>query len=386
MALRIIRQFLRDRRTLALVFVVPVIVFTLFGILFKSESSDIRIGVIDNDAGARRTIMQPPSGFPPIPVMKKIKIKVAEKFIEALKESKEFEILSFRDGKPEDVIKENGLDGLLIFSKDFSRDVVQGRGLKLRLIIEGSSYSKKTILEKQFDKYFSKMTPIFLIKDTPLETDLPVNIETSYIYGGKKFTNIDYFSPVFIAFFVFFLTFLLTIISFLRERAYGTMERLFVSPLKKIELILGYSLGFSIFALAQSSLVLLFTLYVLQIHHIGNIYILFALIILLAIGAVNMGILLSFFAKNELQAVQFIPIVIVPQVFLAGIIWPIKDMPKFLQPISYILPLTYANSAIQGVMIKGFGLYNVAFEISALIIFALLMMVLSSLVLKRQVG
>ena len=135
MALRIIRQFLRDRRTLALVFVVPVIVFTLFGILFKSESSDIRIGVIDNDAGARRTIMQPPSGFPPIPVMKKIKIKVAEKFIEALKESKEFEILSFRDGKPEDVIKENGLDGLLIFSKDFSRDVVQGRGLKLRLII-----------------------------------------------------------------------------------------------------------------------------------------------------------------------------------------------------------------------------------------------------------
>ncbi|OIO03575.1 hypothetical protein COY52_11600 [Candidatus Desantisbacteria bacterium CG_4_10_14_0_8_um_filter_48_22] len=386
MALRIIRQFLRDKRTLALVFIVPIVVFTLFGILFKTESANIRVGVINSDKGAERTIVEPPRTFPPIPVIKKVKINVGQKFVEGLKENGGFDIIELAGGDTEKVIRENRLDGLLLFAEDFSGNIIDGKGIRFGLVIEGTSYSKKVVLENQFEKFFSKTIPGLLIQGTPLETNLKVEIDTRYVYGGKKFTNIDYFSPVFIAFFVFFLTFLLTIISFLRERAYGTMERLFASPLTKMELILGYSLGFSIFALAQSALVLFFTLYVLKINYMGSIYLLFALNAIFAVGAVNMGILLSFFAKNELQAVQFIPIVIVPQVFLSGLIWPIRDLPGYLKPLSYIMPLTYASSAIEGVMIKGFGLGQIGFEFVMLILFAFLMMLLGSLVLKRRVA
>jgi len=330
--------------------------------------------------------VEPPRTFPPIPVIKKVKINVGQKFVEGLKENGGFDIIELAGGDTEKVIRENRLDGLLLFAEDFSGNIIDGKGIRFGLVIEGTSYSKKVVLENQFEKFFSKTIPGLLIQGTPLETNLKVEIDTRYVYGGKKFTNIDYFSPVFIAFFVFFLTFLLTIISFLRERAYGTMERLFASPLTKMELILGYSLGFSIFALAQSALVLFFTLYVLKINYMGSIYLLFALNAIFAVGAVNMGILLSFFAKNELQAVQFIPIVIVPQVFLSGLIWPIRDLPGYLKPLSYIMPLTYASSAIEGVMIKGFGLGQIGFEFVMLILFAFLMMLLGSLVLKRRVA
>jgi ABC-2 type transport system permease protein len=142
-------------------------------------------------------------------------------------------------------------------------------------------------------------------------------------------------------------------VSFLRERSQGTLERLMASPLRRGEIVVGYMLGFTILALVQAVEVLLFSLYVLKVHNQGNVLLIFGFEVLMALSAVNLGIFLSMFARTEFQAVQFIPLVIVPQVLLCGILFPVSTEPKVLQYISDVLPLTYAVNGLRDVMLKG---------------------------------
>src|SRR5438128_2673876 len=173
--------------------------------------------------------------------------------------------------------------------------------------------------------------------------------------GGDvpSFDTLDYFGAAFIGLVVFFLVFVITAVAFLRERGQGTLERLMASPLRRAEIVLGYMLGFTVLALVQSAEVLAFSLLVLHVHNVGNVALIFLLEALMAIAAVNLGIFLSMFARTEFQAVQFIPLVIVPQLLLPGIIFPISTEPGPLQALSRVLPLTYAVEGLRNIMIKG---------------------------------
>jgi ABC-2 type transport system permease protein len=213
-----------------------------------------------------------------------------------------------------------------------------------------------------------------------------VRLQPDLLYGSTDLKSLDYFAPVLIGFFAFFLIFLLTCVSFLRERTLGTMERLAASPVTRGEVVVGYMLGFGLFALVQSAIIVLFTAYVLQVHYSGNLAWVFLVTLILAIGAVNLGIFLSSFARTELQAVQFIPLVIVPQGLLSGLLWPVKAMPDWLQVVARALPLTYANEALTNIMIRGKGLAETALQIGVLLLFAALMVVLASLTLRREVA
>jgi ABC-2 type transport system permease protein len=211
-----------------------------------------------------------------------------------------------------------------------------------------------------------------------------VEFETRYIYGGEEYDFLDSFAPVYIAFFAFFFVFMLTGVSFLRERSQGTMERLLATPVGRGEIVLGYMLGFGLFALVQSAVVLFFTIYVLRIHHAGNLGLAFLVEALLTVGAVNLGIFLSTYARTELQVVQFIPIVIVPQVLLSGIILPVDSLPRLLRIMASLMPLTYANRAMTDVMIRGLGFLDVVAELAVLLGFALAALLLSALSIRRQ--
>jgi ABC-2 type transport system permease protein len=136
----------------------------------------------------------------------------------------------------------------------------------------------------------------------------------------------------------------------------------------------------------QSLLILLFIILVLRVHYSGNLALIFLVSALLTIGSVNLGLFLSTFAHNEFQIVQFVPLVLGIQIFLSGIFWPIAQLPAALRPISYILPLTYANDALRGVMLKNSNIGDISVQLTALLIFALLMVILSSLTMRRQIA
>jgi ABC-2 type transport system permease protein len=180
-----------------------------------------------------------------------------------------------------------------------------------------------------------------------------LHVHVTYLYGGPQLDTLDYFGSAYIGLVVFFLVFVITSVSFLRERSQGTLERLMASPVRRGEIVLGYMLGFGVLALLQSAEVLVFCLAVLKIHNSGNALLIFLIEMLVAVAAVNLGIFLSVFARTEFQAVQFIPLVVAPQFLLSGVILPVSGEPGWLQKVSDVLPLTYAVDGLRDVMVKG---------------------------------
>ena len=194
---------------------------------------------------------------------------------------------------------------------------------------------------------------------------------------------LNYIAPALLATLALFFGFLLTGISFLRERSQGTMERLMASPVSRIDIVLGYILGFSLFAVAQSLIILLFTIFVLQVQYQGALWQIFVFLIIITVMALNLGLFASTFARTEFQVVQFIPLVIVPQVLLGGIFWPVEQMPTYLEYIAKVLPLTYAVDGLKGIMLQGQTLLGVSLDLGVLVAFAIALSVLGAVALRR---
>jgi ABC-2 type transport system permease protein len=197
---------------------------------------------------------------------------------------------------------------------------------------------------------------------------------------------LDRIAPALLATMVLFFSFLLTGISFLRERSQGTMERLMASPVSRLDVVLGYLFGFFIFALAQTLIILLFTIYVLDVNYYGDLWQIFVFQVIIIAGAVNLGIFTSTFARNEFQMVQFIPLILFPQIFLCGVIWPVEQMPEYLQWIGKFMPLKYGVDGLRDIMLSGMSLIDVWFELLVLVGFAVVTSVLATLTLRRGVG
>jgi ABC-2 type transport system permease protein len=136
----------------------------------------------------------------------------------------------------------------------------------------------------------------------------------------------------------------------------------------------------------QVGIILFFTVWVLKIHYLGSLALLFLIVALLAIVGVSMGILASVFARTEFQVIQFIPLLIIPQALLSGLFWAVEEMPGYLQPLAYIMPLTYANRALRDVMLKGWGLAEIWPNLLILSGFALLFIALGALLTRREVA
>jgi ABC-2 type transport system permease protein len=137
-------------------------------------------------------------------------------------------------------------------------------------------------------------------------------------------------------------------------------------------------LGFLVFGLLQGVITLLFTVFVLNIHYAGDLLNIFIVEGLLVVLSVNLGILFSTFAQNEFQVLQFIPLIVVSQGLLGGVVWQVEDMPGWLQPVSRVMPLTYATEALRDVMIKGESLVDVANLLLILVAFAAGVIVLAA--------
>jgi ABC-2 type transport system permease protein len=194
---------------------------------------------------------------------------------------------------------------------------------------------------------------------------------------------LDRVAPALMAVFAMFFTFILTGVSFLRERSQGTLERLLTTPIGRGDILVGYLLGFLIFAAIQSVGILLFTILALQVSYQGDLWQIFVLLMVLTVVAVNLGIFISTFARNEFQVVQFIPIVLAPQIFLSGVILPVEQMPGYFQAIARVLPLRYAVDGLSGIMLEGQGLGDVGMELAVLCTFAIILMSLAAMTVRR---
>lgn len=190
-------------------------------------------------------------------------------------------------------------------------------------------------------------------------------------------------APALIATMAMFFVFVLTGISFLRERSQGTLERLLSTAVTRSDLLVGYLAGFLMFALVQPIIILIYTLFVVGVDYSGQLWDIIVILLIVTITSVSMGIFVSTFARNEFQVVQFIPLLIAPQIFLSGVILPTSQLPGYFQGLSGALPLTYANRALRDIMIRGSSLTDVSTEILVLGAFAVGMLIAAASTVRK---
>jgi ABC-2 type transport system permease protein len=363
LAARIVRQFIRDRRTLALLFIAPLLIMTLLNFVLSDSASSMTLGIVPPDGPAGALLVR----------------QLQEDTRQGLAS---ITIKTIARDQIDTALKNGDADGILIFPPVTASSGLSNPALTLRL--EGSEPATAVELRTLAEQLVAGLAAQSSASTLAPTTGLTPALNVTYLYGGPQYTETDALAPLFIGLFAFFFVFLLTSVSFLRERSQGTIERLMVSPLSRSELVLGYVLGFTLFALMQSLIILLFVVYVLRVHYAGNLELLFLVTLVLTLGAVNMGIFASAFARNELQVIQFIPLFLVPQVLLGGLFFPVQTLPVVLKQLAYVMPLTYANIALKDIMLKGFGFNQIWPELLFLVGFAALMVLAAALSLRNE--
>ena len=353
---RLLQQFRRDRRTLALLFLAPLLILSLLGYLLRGGGGVPAMGVVNEDNGPLGGIV-----------------------VSQVEHSTTVSATTMSQNDAEIKLRNGDVAGYIVLPPEFSAQAQQARVVAPEVRLEGSQPGLSGSILQAVSQSFTALAGTAGVRFAP---------KVTYLYGGPSFDTLDYFGAAFIGLVVFFLVFVITAVSFLRERGQGTLERLMASPLRRPEIVLGYMVGFTVLALIQAAEVLAFSLLVLHVHNSGNVALIFILEALMAIAAVNLGIFLSMFARTEFQAVQFIPLVIVPQVFLAGIIFPVSTEPGPLQVLSHVLPLTYAVEGMRNIMVKGadLGWSSLQLDFGVVLGFAVLVILAGATTLRRQVA
>lgn len=170
----------------------------------------------------------------------------------------------------------------------------------------------------------------------------------AWLFSGSEGVFDRIGGPI-LAIFPFILMFLITSVTTLRERRSGTLERLMTSPLGKGDFILGYALVFGLVAVIQGVVTVGFSVIVCDLHVEGPLWLLVCVGVIDGMLGTVLGLLASAFARTEFQAVQFMPLIVFPQLILSGVFMPRDQMPSVLTAISDWLPLTYAVEAVNAV-------------------------------------
>ena len=326
---RIALQIFNDKRSLALILLVPVFIITLIYLLLGESSYKASIAE---------------SGLPS-PIVEKLEAQ-----------NLTVSTLSVDDGKQQ--LKDGSIDAL----------IYQENG-EIHLLFKTYDSVKTGIVQKSVASAMQAMSP-------------GSAITTEYLFGKTSANMFDSLGYVMLGIVSFFIIFIIAGISFVRERTNQTMERLMMTPVRRWQVVLGYTLGFGFFATLQSIILLTYGIWVLNMTVLGSAITSGLIMILLAMSAVCIGAFFSIFSNNEFQMMQFIPVVIIPQIFFSGII-SLDTLPYHLGLLSKIMPVYYACSALKTVMITGGGFANIWQDLLALFAFILLFFFMNILALKK---
>lgn len=360
---RLLAGFRHDKRTLGILFMVPLIMLGLFALLLRHDPIPVPIAVVNEDAGP-----------------------LGDAIVSQLKGSERLTVSEPGAAAAREDLEDGTTSAAIILPADLSATAASGGALKPEVLLRGTDPNASAVALQGIQQAI--LAALGSQAGSGGVHPPSVSLQVSYRYGGASLDGLDLLGGPFVGLVVFFLVYVVTSISFLRERSLGTLERLMASPLRRSEIVVGYMLGFSAVAVVQSVEVLVFSLWVLNIYNAGSVALIFGIELLLALSAVNLGIFLSTFARSEFEAVQFIPAVIAPQMLLSGVIVPVASEPGWLQVVSNVLPLTYAVNGLRSVMLEGAGLGSstVLLDVAVLAVFCVATILAAAATLRRTVA
>lgn len=380
---KVITELIRDKRSLALMFIAPLLILWLMNVMF-SASSDVTITL--GTSGVKAGLVKKLDKVSGVSVKKYPNVSSAKR--------------ALKKGQADSIIVKDGSRYVVTHANtDSSKTLLAKNALKAALIKQQTSQAKEQgqkmqkLLKKQQAAIAKLTTALAKVTGQKAATvkaknkqetasASSVKIVNHYQYGDKDTGYFAKIAPVLMAFFIFFFVFLISGMALLGERTSGTLDRLLATPVKRSDIVFGYLLGYGLLGFLQAVVICLAGIYILNIEIVGSLAAVVTVCVLFAFVALAFGLLLSTFAESEFQMMQFIPLIVVPQVFFSGIV-PLSSMAGWVQALGKILPLTYAGDAMTGIIMKGQSLAQVSGDLAALVIFLLVVTSLNILGLKR---
>ncbi|RSI20617.1 Inner membrane transport permease YbhR [Streptococcus sanguinis] len=350
-AKKVIKELLRDKRTLALMFIAPVFIMWLMNLMF-SASTTVNVKLATQDLPTGLVTKMDELDHVDVEIYQGL-----DQAKEALVNEKVDAVISYKDG-------EYQVD---YANTDASKTSMIRQVLRTSIVNEGTNQLLSRVKQA--------------LPQLKLDAKAP-EIKESYQYGDENTGFFASMIPILIGFVVFFFVFLISGMALLKERTSGTLDRLLATPVKRSEIVYGYMLSYGIIAIFQTAVVVLAAIWLLDVEVVGSILNVIIVNVVLALVALAFGILLSTLAKSEFQMMQFIPLVIMPQLFFSGII-PLSSMGEWAPTVGKFLPLTYSGDAISQIILYGHNLGDILSNLSVLMVFLIILTILNIVGLRR---
>jgi ABC-2 type transport system permease protein len=387
----------QDPRTLILIVLTPLLFVLLYGYSFSSgRPTHLKVAVVNEDSGLASVRTAELGRIT-------LTLSLGAKLVQSLDRELFDVVLHDKPDKIQEEVKAGKYWAGLVLPKSFShalanealrergpqKTTYQGRSVELlppetaegplaTLYLDDSS---PVVTSSVALSLYEALTRLVAEQQATPTLNDPLDVHT--LYGGKV-SALDYTAPGVIGFAMTLITIMLTVISIVRERASGTLTRTLVAPVRPWEVSLGYTLAFALVSLLQLGELFLVSHLLFHIRFAGSPLLVLLIVFVYAIGLQGIATLLSTIARNEFQAMQFILVLLIPSLMISGVFWPIDAMPTNIRLLAWCSPLTYANSALREVMLRGRGISGVALELGVLAGFALLMLLLGVRSMRRQ--
>lgn len=361
-ARKVLRGVRRDRRSIVLMVVAPLLAMAIFGYVFGAEIQHVPVAVVNEDQGTG-----------------------AQAVLSAVNTTT-LDLRSFSSWSAAKGAVANGtVHAALFFPANFTADSSPGmspagqpippKGAHLVVDVDGSNQRIATTILHEVGSALTKAL-------SSRQGGSPVHVDTSYAYAANA-QYIDFFVPGILVFAALLFTMLLTLLAFVGERTSGTLDRLFVTPVSAGDVVGGYALAFGVVGIVQGSILLGVALYLFHVLVVGSLLLVYAVVLLTVFMSISLGILLSSLADRESQAVQIFPPVVLLTFLLSGIFVPVEELPRWIQPLAYVFPPTYGVLALRDVMLRGWGLDRVGAYVAILLAFVAGFLVVATLALRR---
>lgn len=324
---------LRDRKTLLILFGMPLVQILIFGFVLSNEVKNTNLLVLDyaQDAASKEIVS---------------KINASQYF--------QIQEVSFDAQQIETAFQRDESKAAIVFPKDFEKDLTTKKQASVQIIADASDPNHATTIENYLTAIIQDYTAS--LGGKPAVTIVP---EVRMLYN-PQLKGAPNFVPGVMALILMLVCVLMTAISIVREKEMGTMEILLVSPFKPIMVIVSKVIPYFILSLVNIISILLLSVYVLQVPIKGNIFLLFAVSALFIMTCLSLGIFISIKTKTQ-QVAMLISLMgmLLPTILFSGFMFPIENMPKILQVISNIIPAKWYYIIVKDVMIKGLGFWAV---------------------------
>jgi len=362
-------QIFRDPRMKAVIFVMPMIQVMVFGYAVTTDVKDIPTAIydLDNSQDSRNLIRE-------------------------FTYSKYFDAKYYLSNDEEQrvLIDKSQVSAVIRINRGFAQDIKSGKTAQIQLIVDGTdsntasvilSYANK-IMERYSASILGNRAKIMLKK---VDEFPKVELRTRSWFNANLESR-NFYVPGVIALIVMLITLLLTSMAIVREKEIGTIEQLIVSPIKSHELILGKLLPFAVIGLVDALLVTLVGVVWFKVPIRGNVLLLLSSTVLYLSTTLGVGLFISTLANTQQEAMMSTFFFYFPAVLLSGFMFPIANMPKLIQYITYLNPLRYFLVILRGIFLKGSDFHILWPQMLALLVMGITILTMSSLRFQKRLG